>query len=206
MKTLFIAGGSASGKSVLAGLVADALAKRGRAATVLRQDSFYADRPESVDGSDRHHFDFDVPAAIDWAAMAEVIETLRGGQAAAVPLYDFTVSKRVGTEPLTPVGDILLVDGTLVLHAPELRLLRDHAVYVRAPQPLRRARRMRRDVDARGRDPDDITRQLDTQVFPAHDRFVRPSAAHADLVLDADAIMTREAECVGRVLALVSAA
>ena len=202
MRTLFIAGGSASGKSVLAGLVVAALSHRGRAATVLRQDSFYCDRPDSVDGSDRHHFDFDRPEAIDWAGMAGVIEDLRAGRAADVPLYDFTVSKRTGTEALVPRGDVLVVDGTLVLHAPDLRPLADASVYVRAPQPLRRARRLARDVEVRGRDPEDIQRQLDDQVFPAHDRFVRPSAVHADLVLEAEAIMAREAECVARVLSL----
>ena len=202
MKTLFIAGGSASGKSVLAGLVIDALSARGRAATVLRQDSFYCDRPDSVDGSDRHHFDFDQPAAIDWASMAAVLERLRAGHAAQVPLYDFTVSKRVGAEELAPRGDVLVVDGTLVLHARELRALVDASVYVRAPETLRRRRRMARDVEVRGRDPHDITRQLDSQVFPAHDRYVRPSADHANLILDAGDIMAREAECVAAVLAL----
>ena len=201
--TLFIAGGSASGKSTLAGRVSDALARAGRHAVILRQDSFYRDRPDSVDGADRHAFDFDVPDAIDWAAMTEALRALRARQAAPVPLYDFTVSKRAGETTVTP-GDVLLVDGTLVLHTDALAPLRDSAVYVRADEALRRERRTARDQAERGRSLASIDAQLSGQVFPAHNRYVAPSAVHADLVLDAPAVAADTPAAVQQVMALIA--
>ena len=64
MKTLFICGGSASGKTYLARMIQRQIGD----ATLLSQDAFYCDRP-SGSAADRHEFDFDQPGAIDWAAM-----------------------------------------------------------------------------------------------------------------------------------------
>ena len=201
MQTLFIAGGSASGKSTLARMIADALAARGQGVTVLRQDSFYHDRPDGSDGTDRHLYDFDQPYAIDWDTFEAALRALQAGRAAAVPDYDFGVSRRVGMGALRPEGVLLIVDGTLILHAEGLRSHADACLYVRAPQALRRARRLHRDTVERNRDPADIDRQLRTQVFPAHDAHAAPSAAHADLVLDATDIMRAPDAAIAAVLA-----
>ena len=204
MKTLFIAGGSASGKSTLARLVRDRIERDGGTATLLIQDSFYRDRPDGSGADDRHHFDFDQPGAIHWAEMSEALAALKAGRAADVPVYDFAVSRRAGMHSLEPVGELLIVDGILVLHEPSVRTHADASVFVRADQDLRRMRRERRDVAERGRDLHDIRRQLRDQVFPAHDRYVEPSAAHADLVLDAEDIMHDPTAAVSAVLGLVS--
>ena len=201
LSTLFIAGGSASGKTWLA----DALAER-VACTRLSQDRFYHDRPESADGSDRHAFDFDRPEAIDWSGMEAALRDLRSGRATRVPVYDMGTSKRAGSETLQPHGRLLVVDGTLILHAAAMRGLWDHSVFVDAPETLRRERRLRRDVELRQREPADIVRQLETQVFPAHDGFVQPSAARADLVLDAPSLITAPDVGIADVLGLLGRA
>ncbi len=204
MKTLFIAGGSASGKSTLARLVRDRIERDGGTATLLIQDSFYRDRPEGSGAGDRHHFDFDQPGSIHWSEMYAALTELKAGRVADVPVYDFAVSRRAGKHKLEPIGELLIVDGILVMHEPSVRALADASVFVRADQDLRQKRRERRDVAERGRDIDDIRRQLRDQVFPAHDRYVEPSAAHADLVLDAVDIMDDPTAAVSAVLGLVS--
>ena len=203
MKTLFIAGGSASGKSTLARLVRDRIERDGGTATLLIQDSFYRDRPDGSGADDRHHFDFDQPGSIHWSEMCEALRALKAGRNADVPVYDFAVSRRAGMHQLEPVGELLIVDGILVLHEPSVRALADASVFVRADQELRQMRRERRDVSERGRELDDIRRQLRDQVFPAHDQYVEPSATHADLVLEAMDIMDDPTAAVSTVLGLV---
>ncbi|MGB6229259.1 MAG: AAA family ATPase [Litorimonas sp.] len=198
MKTLLIAGGSASGKTWLA----ERIAERLPGAVLLAQDSFYHDRP-SGSAEDRHAFDFDQPYSIDWAEMARAMRALQSGRAARVPVYDFTVSLRSGFETVEPDGDVLIVDGTLVLSQPAISALADARLYVRCPEPLRRARRERRDVEDRGRHIDYVRKQLEQQVFPAHNQHVQPSAAHADLVMSALDIVADPDACVKRVLALI---
>lgn len=198
MKTLLIAGGSASGKSWLTHRVKTALGR----ATLISQDAFYHDRP-SGSAEDRHKFDFDQPYAIDWDEMARALAVLQSGETAKIPVYDFSVSLRDGYEELTPEGDILIVDGTLVLSQPSIVTMADAALYVRCPEALRRARRERRDVEERGRHIDFVRKQLAEQVFPAHNDHVLPSAVHADLVLDAPDIVSDPEEAVSRVLELL---
>jgi len=198
MKTLLISGGSASGKTWLTRRIMKQIPD----ATILAQDSFYHDRP-SGSAADRHDFDFDQPYAIDWAEMETALTRLRAQKVADIPLYDFSVSLRVGAEQLVPTGDILIVDGTLVLSQPRLVELADACVYVRCHEVLRRSRRERRDVEERGRELDFVRRQLAEQVFPAHEQFVRPSAQHADLILDAEDIVSDPDSAVRQVLALL---
>jgi uridine kinase len=198
MKTLLISGGSASGKTWLARRIGETLSD----VTLLSQDAFYHDRP-SGSGQDRHEFDFDQPYAIDWAEMARCVRALQQGRTADVPVYDFSVSARRGSQPLTPVGDTLIVDGTLALGQPEIAELADARLYVRCPEVLRRARRERRDVEERGREIEFVRKQLAEQVFPAHEQHVRPSADHADMVLAAQDILADPDAAVNRVLALL---
>lgn len=198
LKTLLIAGGSASGKSWLAERVA-----RMRAGTThLSQDSFYHDRP-SGSAADRHDFNFDQPYAIDWAEMREALKRLREGEPTDIPLYDFSVSLRAGTEEVVPDGDTLIVDGTLILSRPKLVEMADASIFVRASEELRRERREKRDVEERGREIEFVRQQLAEQVFPAHDEHVEPSAANADLILEARDIIDNPEKAVSQVLELL---
>lgn len=198
MKTLFIAGGSASGKTWLA----ERLAARLTPCTMISQDFFYYDRP-SGSAEDRHNFDFDRPEAIHWDEMKAALLSLQAGLETPVPIYDFTVSLRDGYRTMTPKGTVMIVDGTLALHAPQIRGLSDVSVFVRCPETLRQQRREERDVKYRGRKLDDVRKRLREQVFPAHDEFVAPSAAHADLVLDAEWVMKNPEDALERILALL---
>lgn len=198
LKTLMISGGSASGKTWLTQRLATEMPD----VTLVCQDAFYHDRP-SGNADDRHEFDFDQPYAIDWAEMATAVKALREGQGADIPVYDFTVSLRAGSERVEPTGDTLIVDGTLVMSQPDMVALADVCVYVRCPEVLRRARREQRDVKDRGREIEFVRKQLDEQVFPAHEQHVRPSAQHADLILDAQDIVAHPDVAVKQVLELL---
>lgn len=200
MKTVFIAGGSASGKTWLA----ERVAARCNGCTLISQDFFYHDRP-SGHADDRHAFDFDRPEAIHWDEMRDALSALQQGQITQIPIYDFTVSLRDGYRRVVPEGDVLLVDGTMILHAPQLRGVADARVYVRCPEALRQQRREERDVKYRGRKLEDVRQRLRTQVFPAHDEFVAPSQEAADLILDAEFVMKNPEAGLERILALITA-
>ena len=66
----------------------------------------------------------------------------------------------------------------------ELRPLCDLRIFVETPDGICFERRLRRDVEERGRTLESVQRQYDETVRPAAERFIRPSAAHADRVLD----------------------
>ena len=86
-----------------------------------------------------------------------------------------------------------------------MRALIDLAVFIDIDENLRLERRAQRDVRERGRDVDDVHRQFWATVAPMHDKFVRPSAVHADRVVTVDErLETLARELAAEITALLS--
>lgn len=180
MDIILIAGGSASGKTTFASALRDYLPDAG----LLSQDSFYHCQSTRVpvEGPD---LDFDIPDAIDWSRLEATLTRLRAGLPARMPVYNFATSTRIGETDVSAEARTMIVEGTLVLTRPECRRLAVLTVFIDADESLRRLRRESRDVEARDIPLATVRDRLSRQVFPAHSRFIEPSARHADLVLDA---------------------
>lgn len=175
-----IAGGSGSGKTTLARGLADALG-RDRVA-IVAHDAYYRDRRDA-DPAAADSIDFDVPEALDQSCFVADLHRLRAGEPVHPPEYCFATHRRLGPgSPVTP-REIVIVEGILLFHDPDVRAALDLRIFVDAPAELRRERRIGRDVRERGRTPESVVRQLAATVWPAHRIYVEPSRAHADLVL-----------------------
>ena len=57
-------------------------------------------------------------------------------------------------------------------------------VYIDTPERLCFERRLKRDIEQRGRTAESVRRQYEATVRPASVAYVRPSAANADLIVD----------------------
>ncbi len=172
-----VAGGSGSGKTTLA----QALVHRFGTSTCsfLMQDSFYIDQSARFDG-DGGAVNFDHPSSLDFALLAASLAALRDGATVEVPVYDFATHTRRPETVREEPRALIVVDGTLILDALEVKSLFDVTVFVEADEDVRFARRLERDVKERGRTPDGVRQQFVRQVKPMHDQFVEPSkhAAH----------------------------
>lgn len=175
-----IAGGSGSGKSTLARALADALGPERVASLAL--DAYYHDRSELPPAA-RVELNYDLPEAFDRELLIGHLRALRGGQPVCPPAYSFDTHCRVGTTPPVEPRDLVLVEGILLLHDPEVRSLLDFSIYLDAPSTVRLARRLARDTAERGRSAAAVFRQYATTVAPAHAAYVEPTKAVADLVL-----------------------
>jgi len=191
-----IAGPSGSGKTTLA----RALAGRLPGTPVLRADDYYHDLAHR-NPEDRARVDFDDPAAIDHALLADHLARLAAGETVDAPRYDFPTHARAGSRRVAP-APTLVVDGVLVLHWPDVRAALDVRVFVDADEELCLARRLARDVAERGRTERYARWQFETFVRRSNERFVLPSRAHADLVVDGagslDAGVRAVLDAVGR--------
>lgn len=180
-----VSGGSCSGKTRLGNALADTLGGAGCA--VMLQDDYYHSQPDAQ--QDNLKFNFDHPDAIDFELLARDLASLKQGEVIHSPHYDFASHTRVaGREKMIAPQPVVLLDGILILTDPGVRAVLDYAVYIRCPRDQRLARRLRRDVAERGRSPDNVVAQFDSQVEPMHQQFVAPSAVHADAVFDQNAI------------------
>jgi uridine kinase len=175
-----IAGGSGSGKSVLTQSIATTFGVD-RVAT-LAHDRYYRDRQDLLP-IERSRLNYDVPDALDQALFREHLAALRLGQPIVPPVYCFVTHRRDGWG--TPIGprEIVLVEGILLFHDPDIRNAFDVRIFVDAPDDVRLRRRIARDTCERGRTPDSVVAQCRGTVFPAHTRYVEPTKALADLVL-----------------------
>ncbi|PWE18200.1 uridine kinase [Marinicauda salina] len=185
-----VSGGSASGKTEIARAVARGAAPL--SALVMAEDDYYGDHGGAPD-FDAARFNFDHPDARDHGLLAEQLSALRAGRTIAAPVYDFTTHRRrAETRPIAP-ADIVLVEGIHLFCTEDLRAVFDLRVYVEAPDDVRLARRVLRDVAERGRDATAVVGQYLSTVRPMHREWTAPGREHADLVIRNDAAAARPA-------------
>jgi len=111
------------------------------------------------------------------------LDVLSKGSSIEVPLYDFTThSRRPETTHVQP-RKVVIVEGILVLAEAELRKRIDIKLYVDTPADIRFVRRLKRDINERGRSVDSVITQYETTVRPMHEEFVEPSKRYADLII-----------------------
>ena len=174
-----IAGGSGSGKSRISAALETALTPR---LVRLQHDSYYRDL-SALPPEERRAFNFDHPDALETELLLEHLDRLRAGQPVQIPEYDFSTHTRAPTTRTVRPAPVLLIEGIMVLHEPELRARMDLRIFVDAPPDIRLIRRLKRDLEERGRSPAQTMTQYLETVRPMHRRFVEPSRESAHLIV-----------------------
>jgi len=175
-----IAGGTASGKTLVAERLMDALEPRGVA--MIKQDSYYRDL-SGMTSEQRAQQNFDHPDAFDIAQIVEHIEALVRGESIEEPIYDFTRHMPSPHTRTIEAGRVIVLEGILVLAEPKLRDLMDIKLFVDADPDIRLVRRLRRDVEERGRTVRSVLEQYESSVRPMHLQFIEPSKRYADVII-----------------------
>ncbi len=149
---------------------------------LIQHDSYYRHQPH-LSFFDRTRVNYDHPDALETELLIKHLQALKAGETIARPTYDFTLHLRADeTEPVDP-APVLIVDGILVLADADLRAEFDLKIYVDTDPDIRLARRLRRDMDERGRSPASVIDQYLSTVRPMHLEFVEPSKRYADLII-----------------------
>jgi uridine kinase len=182
MKPLIIgvAGGSGSGKSTVARNVAAALGTASVA--FIDMDAYYRDHSHlSLD--ERRIVNWDHPNAFDWDLLVQQLSLLTAGLAIDKPVYDFVSHARSGDTVRIPPADVVVIDGILLFVDARVRDLCDVKAFVDADADIRLIRRIRRDMNKRGRPLTEILDQYLATVQPMHLEFVEPSKRYADVIV-----------------------
>jgi uridine kinase len=188
---LAIAGASGSGKTTLARELARELD-----GIHFPLDNYYLDLSHLL-MAERARTNFDDPALIESGLLAAHVAALARGEAIERPLYDFSTYIRIPDRRETVrTGAVLLVEGLFALYYPEMLPLYSLRVYVDTPDEVCFERRLRRDMEERGRTAESVRLQYEATVRPASLKYVRPSAANADLTVDGTAALDWKVEQV----------
>jgi uridine kinase len=108
---------------------------------------------------------------------------LKSGEPIELPLYDFKTHSRLNETRSVQAKPIVIVEGILIFAEPRLLEQMDIKVFVDTPDDIRFIRRLRRDIDERGRTLESVIEQYIATVRPMHMQFVEPSKRHADVII-----------------------
>jgi uridine kinase len=175
-----IAGGTGSGKTTVAKTIASALPAESVA--TVEFDAYYRDLPH-LSFEERARINFDHPDALEIELLVEHLVRLKAGAGVDVPLYDFKDHRRRPESRRVEAARVVLVEGILVFVDPRVREQLDMKIFVDTDADIRVFRRIRRDMEQRGRSFESIRDQYYKSVRPMHLQFVEPSKRWADLII-----------------------
>ncbi|MFN2112030.1 MAG: uridine kinase [Anaerolineales bacterium] len=175
-----IAGGTGSGKTTVADYILESVGPE--KISFLPHDAYYRELKDMAQ-EERAKVNFDHPSSLETELLIEHINQLKSGKTIQLPHYNFKTHTRTGdTTPIIP-HQILVVEGILIFAEPELRKLFDLLIYVDTDADIRFIRRLRRDIEERGRTTESVTRQYLETVRPMHLEFVEPSKRYAHVII-----------------------
>ncbi|MBK7709494.1 MAG: uridine kinase [Acidobacteria bacterium] len=175
-----ICGGTGSGKTTIARRIVESVGAEN--VVLVEQDSYYRNLSD-MPLDERHHANFDHPDSIDSDLLVNHLKRLRNGQSIDMPIYDFVShTRKEESEPIDP-KPVVIVEGILIFAEPAILDLLDVRVFVDTPDDIRLIRRLRRDVQERGRSFERTLWQYEHTIRPMHYEFVEPSKRHADIII-----------------------
>ena len=174
-----IAGGSGSGKTTLAEKIAAYFKDR---ISLVRHDDYYKAQG-SLLLSERASLNYDHPDAFDTELLLSHLDELRLGRDIRCPIYDYSQHDRSSETRLIKAADVIILEGILILENPKIRERLDAKIFVDTDADVRILRRIRRDINKRGRDLDSVIAQYLSTVKPMHEAFVEPSKRYADIII-----------------------
>ena len=174
-----IAGGSGSGKTTLMKRLVE---RFGSHVAVLSHDNYYK-RHAALPFEQRCLLNYDEPAALETSLMVQHLDMLRSGQAIDCPVYDFTLHNRSDETVRIHPEPVIIVEGIMIFADPELRKRMDIRIFVDTDADIRLCRRIKRDVNKRGRSLESVLNQYQQTVKPMHEMHVEPTKKFADLVV-----------------------
>ncbi len=180
MIVIGIAGGTGSGKTTFVNKLIESLSAS--TVAVISQDAYYKNNSD-ISEEDRKKMNYDHPDAIEWELLADHITQLVNGNKIDQPVYSMlTCSRQKETINVYP-NKVLIVEGILILTQPVIRDLMSLKIYIDADADHRLMRVVKRDMEERGRDVEEVMKRYLQSVRPMHEQFIEPSKKHADLIV-----------------------
>jgi uridine kinase len=178
--TIAVAGGTGSGKTTISNALLERVGHHNIA--YLPHDAYYKDLGH-LPPNQRKEINFDHPDSLDTPLMIEHIKQLQNGKSVEIPVYDFKIDQRTDKTVHVDAQPIILVEGILIFAERELRDLFDVKIFVDTAPDLRFIRRLRRDIEERGRTVESVIERYLNTVRPMHLEFVEPSKRYADVII-----------------------
>ncbi len=183
MLIIGIAGGTGSGKTTVVNKIIKELPTD--EVCVISQDSYY-NATNSLSYEERKKINFDHPRAIDFDLIIAHLKDLKAGKTINQPIYSFVTHNRTKDVIKTHPRKVIIVEGILIFNNEALRDLFDIKIFVHADTDERLIRRVRRDINERGRDVNEVLSRYQDTLKPMHQQFIEPTKNFADIIIPND--------------------
>jgi uridine kinase len=175
-----VAGGTGSGKTTIAMNIIQAFEEG--TITLLEHDSYYKDQ-RNLPMEDRLKVNYDHPDSLDNDLFIEHLKRLKAGQDIQSPIYDYVTHTRKDETRTVRSSKVIIIEGILIFADKRIRDLCDIKLFIDTDADIRVLRRVRRDLEHRGRTFAAVRNQYYETVRPMHLEFVEPSKRYADLII-----------------------
>lgn len=179
-----IAGASASGKSLIASTIYKELCEElgCEEIGIISEDSYYKDQSH-LDFETRTKTNYDHPNSMDRELLLAHLQTLKAGQAVEIPEYSYVEHTRTGNTKHFEPKKVIILEGILLLTDERIRNEINVSIFVDAPLDICFIRRLKRDMEERGRTMDSVVEQYRKTVRPMFFQFIEPSKQYADIIV-----------------------
>ncbi|MFK8043996.1 MAG: uridine kinase [Crocinitomicaceae bacterium] len=174
-----ITGGSGVGKTTLIDILYKTF--KGKI-TTLSLDNYY--KPKELQIKDKNGvINFDLPSALFTQDLKEDLNELFNQKAIKQKVYHFNQPHKVEEYKIIKPKDILIVEGLFVMHYSFIRNKLDYSVYLSVEEEVQMDRRLKRDVQERNYDRDEVLYQWKEHVLPAYKSYIQPYKDVANIII-----------------------
>ena len=175
-----VTGGSGSGKTSVSRAIFNHFPEH--SIMMLEQDSYYKDQ-SSLKFEERLITNYDHPFAFDIDLLIKHLQKLIQYESIEKPVYDYVQHTRSTATVIQEPKEVIILEGILILEDKRLRDLMDIKLYVDTNDDIRIIRRIKRDMDERGRTVDSVIDQYLSVVKPMYHQFIEPTKRYADIIV-----------------------
>ena len=180
MLIIGICGASGSGKSTLAEELGKKITKP---AVLINQDAYYRDHAY-LPFEERAKINYDEPGVFEHDELLYDMKLLSEGKSITKKQYDYTNHRRADqTSEMIHPADIVIIEGIHAFYDERLRDMMDFKIYIRVDPDICLLRRVKRDINHRGREINGIAEQYLSTVKPMYERYIKNYIEYADLIV-----------------------
>lgn len=181
---ILIAGGTASGKTTVVDQIQSSFQKND--VSIICMDNYYKQR-DDLPFEKRKKINYDHPDSIDMDLLKMHIRALMDNRNIDCPVYNFQEHNRDSSKTIKiNPAKVIIIEGILALYDPDIRKMADIQIFVESDADVRFIRRLKRDMEERGRTLDNVIEQYLNTVKPMYEAYVVPTKRFADIIIPND--------------------
>ncbi|MAU54557.1 MAG: uridine kinase [Flavobacteriales bacterium] len=178
-----ICGGTCSGKSTISEKLKDYYKKTG--VNKINTDSYYKDHSD-LSFKERSQINFDHPNSIDFELLIKHLNNLIKNNSIKEPVYSYKSHKRLKKNKLLKPKRIIILEGLHIFCNAELINLIDFGLFLNLDSVTRLERRIKRDINERGRTEEEVINRFNEMCEPMYQEFIFPSRTKANVIINSN--------------------